>query len=187
MRSEHDFLSQKIKRIAIIPGSFDPMTKGHTDIVKRAAAIFDYVVVAVMVNPAKSLTQMFTYDERKRIAEASCKDIPNVKVIVSDGMLWELARNLGACAIVKGVRNTSDFEYEQEMAKFNHEHNPDAETVYLPAYDVFCNISSTAVREMLWHTDTEAVTEKLSGLIEPCAVDTVKEIFADKCRKKSIN
>lgn len=187
MRSEHDSLPQKVKRIAVIPGSFDPMTKGHTDIVKRAAAMFDQVAVAVMVNPAKSSTQMFTYDERKRIAEASCKAVPNVKVIVSGGMLWELARDLGACAIVKGVRNTSDFEYEQEMAKFNHAHYPDAETVYLPAYDEFCNISSTAVREMLGRTDAEAAAERLSGLIEPCAVDTVKEIFADKCRKKSNN
>ena len=138
-----------IIRTAIIPGSFDPFTLGHLDIVKRAAGLFDRVVVAVMVNPEKAATGMFSFAERKRIAELSVSGIPGVTVITAGGYLADLARALDACAIVKGVRNRDDYEYEQEMAVFNHERNPHCETVYLPSYGKMTEISSTLARRLI--------------------------------------
>ena len=119
------------KRIAIVPGSFDPITIGHVDIVRRASQMYDEVVVAVMINREKRY--LFTMEQRKRLAEAAVLDIPNVSVISSEGMLWKLAKDLGACALVKGYRNETDLAYEQTMAEYNREHNPDAETILLPA------------------------------------------------------
>lgn len=134
-------------RTAIVPGSFDPFTLGHRDLVSRAARLFDRVVVAIMVNPDKTGT--FSFAERKKIAELTVADLPGVRVITAQGYLADLAAALGAAAIVKGVRNTEDFEYEQEMAVFNHGRNPQTETVYLPAYGDFRLISSTTARTIL--------------------------------------
>ena len=91
------------ERIAIVPGSFDPITNGHLDIIKKAAALYDKVYVAVMINDKK--TYMFTLEERRMIAESATAEIGGVEVISSSGWLWELAKDLGACAIVKGYRN----------------------------------------------------------------------------------
>lgn len=134
-------------RTAIIPGSFDPMTLGHKDVIQRASELFDRVIVAIMVNPDKE--GMFAFSERKVIAELTLNDIPGVTVITADGYLADLAAALKACAIVKGVRNTEDFEYEQKMAVFNHERNPRCETVYLPAYGDVADISSTYARKLI--------------------------------------
>ena len=133
--------------IAIVPGSFDPITNGHINIIKRAAESYDTVYLAVMINPNKEY--MFTISQRKRIAEAAVLDIPNVRVISSEGMLWELAKELGACVIVKGYRNNSDLAYEREMAEYNKAHYPKAETVLLKADKEFSDISSTLARDML--------------------------------------
>ena len=119
-------------KTAIIPGSFDPMTLGHRDVVERALKLFDRVIVAIMVNPDKK--GRFTFAQRKKIAELTLSDLPEVTVLTADGYLADLAAALKAVAIVKGVRNTEDFEYEQDMAVFNHDRNPVTETVYLPAY-----------------------------------------------------
>ena len=132
------------QKIAIVPGSFDPITKGHVDIVKRTLLIYDKVVLAVMINPDKKY--MFTLDERKKIAESALKDIENVVVISSDGMLWELAKKLGAVAIVKGYRNQIDYDYELTMADYNQKMYPSAQTVLLKAAEDLVNISSTVVR-----------------------------------------
>ena len=101
-------------RIAIVPGSFDPMTLGHLDIIKRAADLYDRVIVAVMINDSKRYT--FSMEERTEIARLTCKDIENVEVISDAGLLADLAKRVGACAIVKGVRDEKDYEYEKEMA-----------------------------------------------------------------------
>lgn len=146
----------KPTRLAIVPGSFDPMTLGHRSVVERASRMFDRVIVAIMINAEKKGT--FSFAERKRIAELTVGDLPNVTVITATGYLADLAAALRACAIVKGVRNTEDFVYEQEMAIFNHNRNPLTETVYLPAYGEMCAVSSTAVRKMLLEgEDTSAV------------------------------
>ncbi len=134
-------------KIAIVPGSFDPMTVGHVDVVERAAGMFDAVVVMVMVNPEKHY--MFSMEERMEIAALSCAHIPNVKVLTSEGMLVDAVNSVGASAIVKGVRTVKDFRYEQPMAYYNREKNPRAETVYLPADPKFKRISSTLARRLM--------------------------------------
>ena len=134
-------------KIAIVPGSFDPMTIGHVDIVERAANMFDQVVVAVMINRDK--TYRFSMDQRREMAVRSCAHIPNVKVISDEGMLADLAARLGACAIVKGIRDEKDLVYEQKMAQYNKARNPATETVFLTCDPRYSSVSSTAVREAL--------------------------------------
>ncbi len=135
------------ERIAIVPGSFDPITFGHIAIIKKAAQSYDTVYVAVMINDQKKY--MFSLDERKTIAEKCLFGIENVFVISSDGWLWELAKKLGACAIVKGYRNQTDLEYEQDMARFNKERYPAAETVLIKSDPDMDTVSSTLVRERI--------------------------------------
>ena len=107
--------------LAIVPGSFDPITVGHVDVIERAAAIFDTVVVMVMVNREKSY--MFDIDKRAQLAKLSCDHLDNVKVLSSEGMLVDAVRELGANAIIKGVRTIKDFKYEQIQAYYNKERN----------------------------------------------------------------
>lgn len=156
-------------KIAIVPGSFDPMTLGHKDVVERAAKIFDRVIVAIMINPDKK--GRFSFAERKKIAELTLADIPQATVITADGYLADLAAALKAVAIVKGVRNTEDFEYEQEMAAFNHDRNPVTETVYLPAYSELAEISSTYAKKLI---DAEL---PLDGVLSLAAIDYIKELI----------
>ncbi len=154
-------------KIAIVPGSFDPLTIGHLDIIERAAKLFDRVFVAIMINPEKN--GKFSFAERKEIAELSCAHIKNVKVITADGMLADLAKALGACAIVKGVRNEKDFVYEQEMAYFNIKRNPFAETLYLPCSEELSHISSSLVRKELSEGRVP------SDFMAPEALDVIKK------------
>jgi pantetheine-phosphate adenylyltransferase len=141
---------------ALIPGSFDPITVGHLDIITRAAARFDRVVVAVMNNDMRKYvadaavkTYRYTAEERLEMATAACAHLANVAVITAGGMLIDLVDRLGTDFIVKGVRNTADFEYEQKHALYNRAHNPRAETLYMPADPAFDGISSTLARGLL--------------------------------------
>ncbi len=149
-------------KTAIVPGSFDPMTVGHINIIERAARLFDKVYVAVMINESKSY--MYSAVERTEIARLSCAHIDNVEVIYDGGMLAELAERLGACAIVKGLRNENDYRYEFEMAQFNARRNPEAQTVFLPCDEDERLVSSTAVREKL------ASGEDISQFVSPEAL-----------------
>lgn len=135
------------RRIAIVPGSFDPITVGHLDLIQRAKEQYDEVIVAVMINPQKQY--LFSMQERKAIAEAAVKEIQGVRVISSEGMLWQLAKEEKACAIVKGYRNQQDYDYEMNMAKFNQAQYPQAQTVLLPSDGRRNTISSTKVRAAL--------------------------------------
>lgn len=155
-------------RTAIIPGSFDPMTLGHRDVVERSLKLFDRVIVAIMVNPDKK--GRFTFAERKKIAELTLSDFPQVTVLTADGYLADLAAALKAVAIVKGVRNTEDFEYEQDMAVFNHNRNPVTETVYLPSYGEVADISSTLARDLL---DSG---ELLEGVLASEAIEYIESL-----------
>ena len=137
------------KRCAIVPGSFDPMTLGHLSVVVKASELFDSVIVAIMNNPAKS--GFFSLAEKKEIAEKTCSGIPGVKVVTADGLLVDLARAFGAKYIVKGVRNSIDFEYEQNMAKMNKELAPEIQTVYLPSEPSLEFLSSGFIRELMNH------------------------------------
>lgn len=134
-------------KICVVPGSFDPFTLGHLDIVRRASLLFDKVYVAVMVNGGKR--GMFELEQRRKLAEASCEGIENAEVIVSEGLLYELCEQLGACAVVKGVRNAVDYAYECELADINRHLSPTLETVLLAARPELGYISSTCVRELI--------------------------------------
>ena len=156
------------KRIAIIPGSFDPMTLGHLSFIIKASEMFDEVVVAIMNNSSKN--GFFTLLERKEIAEKTCMELENVKVITADGMLVDVAHAVGAKYIVKGVRNSIDFEYEQNMAVFNHDRNPVTETVYLPSYGEISDISSTQARALI---DSGA---PLGGILAEEAIEYIESL-----------
>ncbi len=148
--------------LAVIPGSFDPMTVGHVDVVERASKIFDTVVVMVMINSQKNY--MFTTEQRYQLAKLSCDHLPNVKVLYSEGMLVDVVRELGANVIVKGVRTIKDFKYEQEMAYYNKARNPDAETMYLPCDPALKRVSSTLVRKLI------AEGKPLDGILMPTVI-----------------
>lgn len=131
---------------AIYPGSFDPVTVGHLNIIRRAAQIFDKLTVCVMVNAGKS--PMFTLEERMEFIKRVTKDLTNVEVEFSDELLAEYARKKGKCVIVKGLRAGSDFENEFQMAMINHKLNPDLDTMFLTAEHQFTYLSSSMVKEL---------------------------------------
>ena len=133
-------------KIAIYPGSFDPITSGHLNIIRRAANIFDRLIVCVMVNSAKS--PMFTQDERVDMIRSVVRDIPNVEVDSSSELLAEYARRKGSCVIVKGLRAGSDFENEFQMALINHKINPDLDTMFLTSEHQYMYLSSSTVKEL---------------------------------------
>jgi len=133
-------------KIAIYPGSFDPITSGHLNIIQRAANIFDRLIVCVMVNGAKS--PMFSQQERVEMIRSVIGDIPNVEVDASSELLAEYARRKGSCVIVKGLRAGSDFENEFQMALINHKINPDLDTMFLTAEHQYTYLSSSMVKEL---------------------------------------
>lgn len=133
-------------KLGIYPGSFDPVTIGHLNIIRRAAAIFDKVVVCVMVNSAKA--PMFTREERVDLIRRVTKDLPNVEVDSSDELLADYAKRRGNCVIVKGLRAGSDFENEFQMALINRKINPDLDTMFLTAEHQFTYLSSSTVKEL---------------------------------------
>jgi pantetheine-phosphate adenylyltransferase len=131
--------------IAICPGSFDPITHGHIDVIARAAALFDEVVVAVGRNSAKNY--LFTADERVELVREATGHLPNVRVEPLEGLLVDFARKRGAGVLVKGIRFASDFDFELQMAHINAVVGS-VETVMLPASSVWSTLSSTMVREV---------------------------------------
>jgi pantetheine-phosphate adenylyltransferase len=133
-------------KIAIYPGSFDPITSGHLDIIQRCAAIFDQLIVCVMVNSAKH--PMFTLEERVELIQRVTKDLPNVTVDHSDQLLANYAKEKGKCVIVKGLRAGSDFENEFQMALINRKINPDLDTMFLTSDHQFMYLSSSVVKEL---------------------------------------
>ena len=133
-------------KIAIYPGSFDPITSGHLNIIRRAANIFDKLIVCVMINSNKS--PMFTRDERVEMIRRVTNDIPNVEVDSSDELLAAYAKRKGSCVIVKGLRAGSDFENEFQMALINHKINPVLDTMFLTAEHQYMYLSSSTVKEL---------------------------------------
>ena len=133
-------------KIAIYPGSFDPITLGHLDIVRRAANIFDKVIICVMVNAEKN--PMFNLEERLELVERVTKDMPNVEADTSDLLLANYAKKKGANIVVKGLRVLSDYERECQMALINKKINPDLDTFFLTASEQYTYLSSSIVKEM---------------------------------------
>jgi pantetheine-phosphate adenylyltransferase len=135
-------------RSAICPGSYDPVTYGHLDVISRAAAMFDKVIVAVVNLPMRKGGTLFSADERVRFVENATRDLDNVTVEPFSILVVDFARERGAKAIVKGLRAISDFEYELEMNQLNRRQAPDIESVYLMASPKYSFIRSSGVKEL---------------------------------------
>ena len=133
-------------KVAIYPGSFDPITSGHLNIIRRAAKIFDRLIVCVMVNSGKA--PMFDQNERVQLIRRVTDDIPNVEVDASNELLADYAKRKGSCVIVKGLRAGSDFENEFQMALINHKINPNLDTMFLTAEHQYMYLSSSTVKEL---------------------------------------
>ena len=156
-------------KTAIYPGSFDPVTLGHIDVIKRASKLFDYLIIGVLNNRAK--TPLFSVEERVKILAKATKDIPNVEVKAFEGLSVNFARENHAQVIVRGLRAVTDFEYELQMAQTNRVLAPDVDTVFLTTSLEYAYLSSTIMKEVAnFGGDlskfapseiTEAVEEKL--------------------------
>ena len=145
--------------LAIIPGSYDPMTVGHLELVRTVARLYDEVVVAVMINPAKKY--LFDMETRVEIARTTVAELNNVRVISEKGLLIDLFDALGADAVCKGWRNDADYAYEIKMADWNREHNPRFVTKLIRSHGEFSSLSSTEVREKLFSGEIP------EGLVHP--------------------
>ncbi len=158
--------------LALIPGSFDPFTLGHVNLVERTARMFDRVVVAIMVNGEKNDTGggCFTFAEREAIAAASLAHLENVEVITDSGILVDLAERIGATVLVKGVRGVGDFDYEYTLAQINRRLPPTVETLLLPADSAYDHISATMVRDLLRHGRIP------EGCLHPAAMALIESI-----------
>ncbi len=149
-------------RRAVYPGTFDPITRGHEDLVRRAAGIFDHVLLAIAANPGKA--PMFNIDERVALAREVLADISNVQVVSYSGLTVEFARAQGIGVIVRGLRAVSDFEFEFQLANMGRHIAPGVETLYLTPQEQFTFISSTLVREIA--TLGGSVAEFVHPLVE---------------------
>jgi len=132
----------------VCPGTYDPVTNGHVDIITRTAQVFDRVVVGVVNNPLRKQKTLFTAEERQAFIEEATAGLPNVEVKIFATLLVEFARDNGAKSIVKGMRAISDFEYEFEMAQLNRKLDPGIESIYVIASPHYSFLSSTGVKEM---------------------------------------
>ena len=154
--------------IAICPGSFDPITLGHLNIIRRASRIFDRVVVCVMFNSTKT-SPMFSVEERVDMVRRAVAKYPNVTVDCSVGLLAEYARQFDGAVVVKGLRAASDFEYEFQMNLINKKINPEMETMFLTSSEKYTFLSSSIVREMARY-DAD-----LTGLVPDEIIDEIRE------------
>jgi pantetheine-phosphate adenylyltransferase len=134
--------------IAVCPGSYDPVTLGHIDIISRAAHVFDQVIVGVVNHPIRKKKTVFSAEDRVEFLEVELEDFPNVQVKAFDTLLVDFAREHGAKAIVKGLRAISDFEYEFEMNQLNRKMAPDIESLYLFSAPQYTFLSSSGVKEL---------------------------------------
>ena len=153
---------------ALVPGSFDPVTNGHLDIITRASRMFDSVLVAVARNYSKS--PLFTLDERLELLRTSCAHLPNVQADAFEGLLVQYAEDNGASVIVKGLRAVSDFEYELQMAHMNRRLAPEIETVFLMTGAEYSYLSSRIVKEIA----------RLGGSVEGLVPNHVEERLRQK-------
>jgi len=151
-------------RIAVCPGTYDPITLGHIDVITRAARIFDEVVVAVVNLPVRKGSTLFPVEERLAFIEDAVGALGNIRAVPFDTLVVDFAREIGASTIVKGLRAISDFEYESEMAQLNRQQAPDVETLYMMASPQYSFLSSSGIKElaMFGGNIDEMVTPKVS-------------------------
>ncbi|MGG0645255.1 pantetheine-phosphate adenylyltransferase [Sporosarcina gallistercoris] len=135
-----------MSKVAVVPGSFDPLTNGHLDIIKRAAKIFDEVYVVVMNNSTKN--PLFTVEERQKLIAQATAEYPSVKIDTSSGLLIDYAKSINAAAIVRGLRAVSDFEYEMQITSMNRFLDEDIETFFVMTKNQYSFLSSSIVKEV---------------------------------------
>ena len=164
--------TQEKERVVICPGSFDPITNGHQDIIRRASTLFDRVIVLVSANVAK--TPIFSIDEREALIETVCQGMENVQVDKFNGLLIDYVKESGAVAIVKGLRAVSDFDYEFQMALTNRKLMPSAETVFLTPSNDNMYLASSVVRQIA----------QLGGDIRPFVPSCIVETVVRRMREK---
>jgi pantetheine-phosphate adenylyltransferase len=158
----------------VCPGSYDPVTNGHLDIITRTSRVFERVVVGVVNNPIRKQKTLFTAEERREFIVDATTDLPNVEVQIFANLLVEFARENDAKAIVKGMRAISDFEYEFEMAQLNRKLDPGIESIYVIASPHYSFLSSTGVKEMaIFGGD-------VSDLVPPVVADALGDRLADR-------
>ena len=151
---------------AIYPGSFDPVTNGHLDVIRRSSKMVDELIVGVLNNNAKM--PLFSVKERVRMLEEVTKDIPNVRIYPFDGLLIDFAAKMEAGVVIRGLRAITDFEYELQMSQTNHKLNPDVETIFLTTSIEYSYLSSTTVKEIASYGGdiTQFVPEAVVGKLE---------------------
>ena len=160
-----------MKTIAIYPGSFDPITNGHIDLIHRACKLFDEVIIAITQNASK--TSLLPINQRIEAVEASITSIDNTQVLGFNSLLVDFAKNHNAQIIIRGLRAVSDFEYEFQLSGMNKRLNPGIETLFMTPSEEFANISSSLVREIL----------SLGGNISPFVPTPVEKILHRNSRK----
>ncbi len=158
---------------AVYPGTFDPVTNGHIDLIQRGAALFDEVVVAILKNTDK--VPLFSIDERIEMLEAAIKHIHNASVTTFDGLLVDFADRIGASVIVRGIRAVSDYEYELQMALMNRRLSSKVETVFMMPAETYSYLSSRLVREI----------SILGGSVHGLVPELVEKRLQSKCKPKS--
>ena len=157
-------------RIAIYPGSFDPVTNGHLDVIQRAVTLFDELIVAVAVNDQKHKSTLFEIKERIILLEEACAQLPTVRVLRLDGLLVDFAKRERVLAIVRGLRAISDFEFEFQMALMNRKMEPTVETIFMTPKEEYTYISSRIVKEIA----------RLGGDVQPFVPNCVVQALAKK-------
>lgn len=168
-----------MRTTVICPGSFDPVTMGHIDIIKRASKMFDHVIVAVLVNPAKE-SPSFSIEERIALLKEATQHIAHVEIVSFNGLLAEYAMERNATAIVKGLRAVSDFEYEFQMSLTNKKLNPNLETIFLTAEAEYMYLSSSMVKQVA------SFGGDIKGFVPDCVLDKIVERLS-KGNKEIIN
>jgi pantetheine-phosphate adenylyltransferase len=156
-------------KIAVYPGTFDPVTNGHIDIIKRSLTIFDQVIIAVALNPKKA--PMFKVSERVEMTKEATQDLSRITVEPFDGLLVDYVKNKKATAIIRGLRAVSDFEYELQMALMNRKLDQAIETVFLMPSEEYSYLTSTLIKEVASHGG------ETKGLVPPHVAKTLKDKF----------
>ncbi len=158
-------------KIAIYPGSFDPITNGHLDVIERSARIFDKVIVSVLHNSAKK--PAFSVEEKISMIKRATSGLPNVEADSFNGLLVDYAREKSAATIIKGLRAVSDFEYEMQMALMNRKQNPDIETLFLISSSEYSFLSSSVVKELA------RLGGNLDGFVPECIKSEIYNKFTN--------
>lgn len=158
-----------MSKLAVVPGSFDPITNGHLDIITRVSKVFSEVHVVIMHNSAK--TSLFTVDERIRLIQEATQDLANVTVETSDGLMIEYAKKVGAVAVVRGLRAVTDFEYEMQITSMNRVLDEGIETFFIMTKNQYSFLSSSIVKEVAKYGGN------ISELVPPTVEKALKEKF----------